>query len=407
MEKLDKNSKVLIGTFAVWDKNRRVQAISGMIEPLLNFFCPRVSRVDLIDGPHPGSSQVISLVEIHQKGKRRKDYSLKTARLLSPLLKIKNTSRTQIIFKIRDLLATLEWGLISGQKYQLFIGLESIYTLMAIFLKKLGKVEAVVYYVSDFSPNRYPQKWFNKLYLWLDRFCAMHADFIWDVSEAMHPARIKAGLDPKKSAPDIHAPNAPNTAVEYKPLAKLKPLSLVYAGGFGSENGIDLAIKAMPRVIKKIPKANLHIYGWPPEIEKKLKKLTRELRVEKNVFFHGFINGQAKLSRHLRQYQLALAPYRATPGSHRWYADAIKIRHYLSCGLPIITTPVPPLGKEVVKAGAGLIAKDNEKEFAKAIIKMLEKKTVYHKARQAAIAFIKDNTWENTYTNALKKMRMF
>ena len=52
----------------------------------------------------------------------------------------------------------------------------------------------MVYYVSDYSPDRYRQKWFNDLYLWLDRQAAMHADIIWDVSPAMQPARVKAGL---------------------------------------------------------------------------------------------------------------------------------------------------------------------------------------------------------------------
>lgn len=405
-KRLSPKSNILIGTFAVWVKGKRTP-INGMIEPLLSFFGPRVARIDLIDGPHPGSERICSIIEIHQKGRLKKTLLAKSSFLLWPLLKLTNVSRTQPFFKIRDLLAVLEWGIFSRQKYQLFVGLEAIYTLAGIILKKLGIAETVVYYVSDYSPNRYPQKWFNDLYLWLDRFCAMHTDFIWDVSKAMHPARIKAGLDPKKSAPEIHVPNALFAEqLNYLPLKKLGPSTLVYAGTFGKENGVDLAIKALPLIKKEIPGIELHICGGNGSDEKRLKKLTKDLKLQQIVTFHGFITDLTKLTRIIQKFQVGIAPYLAIPGSHRWYADATKLRLYLAAGLPVITTQVPPLGKEVAKAGAGLVTEDNEKEFAKAIIKLFGNKTLYQKTRQAAIKYIKNNTWENTYRQALEKIGM-
>lgn len=378
-----------------------------MIEPLLSFFLPKVDQIDIIDGPHPGSNTLTSKIEIYQKKKLRRTSVGKISILLLPLLKLTNNPlQTQLTFKLRDLLSTLERGIFSKQKYQLFIGLEAAYALAGLILKKLGIVKTVVYYVSDYSPNRYPQKWFNALYLWSDRFCATHADFIWDVSKAMQPARIKAGLDPKKSAPKIHVPNAlfPKQ-ISYSPSSKLQSKTLVYAGTFGKENGVDLAIKAIPLIKKKIPKIKLHIYGGNGLDEKRLKKLTADLKLEKSVFFHGFIRDLAKLSQFIQKCQIGIAPYLAIPGSHRWYADATKLRLYLAAGLPIITTQVPPLGQEIAKAGAGLVTKDNEKDFTKAITKLLSDKSLYRKRRKAAIRYIKNNTWENTYNNALKKMR--
>lgn len=394
--------KILIATFAVWSKGKRT-SINGMIEPLLSFFSPRIARIDLVDGPHPGSDQVISKIEIYKKGKLEKTFLAKSSFLLYPILRLTNISKTQIYFKIRDFLAVLEWGIFARQKYQLFIGLESINTLAGIVLKKLGRVQTVVYYVSDYSPHRYPQKWFNQIYLWLDRLCASHANFIWDVSKAMHPARIKAGLDPKKSAPVIHTPNAlfPNQ-ISYLPLNSLKPYSLVYAGTLGIENGPDLIVKALPEIKKSIPKVKLHIIG--NHREERLKKLVQQLKLQEIVFFHGFISDQVKLSKLVQQFCLGLAPYLAIKNSVRWYADATKLRLYLAAGLPIITTQVPPLGKEVARAGAGLVVKDKENELTEAIIKLLSNKKLYQKTRKAAIKYIKNNTWENTYTNALRKM---
>jgi len=404
--KLSKESKILIASFSVW-KNGGRTPLDGNIRALLEFFSPKVFRIDLIDGRHPGSDKVTSFIEIHQKEQLKKSFSSKTSLLLFPFLKSTNFDKTQIFFKIRDFLSTLEVGIFSRQKYQLFIGLESIYALAGIILKKLGIVETVVYYISDYAPNRYPQKWFNSIYLRLDRFCAMHADFIWDVSKAMHPARIKAGLNPKKSAPELHVPNAlfPNQ-IKYLPLKSIKEYHLVYAGTLGIENGPDLLIKALPLVKKKVARVKLHIYGGNKIEENELKKLTKKLGLEKIVFFHGFIADVDKLSKFIRQFYIGLAPYRTIPLSIRWYADATKLRLYLAAGLPIITTQVPPLGKELVGIGAGVVVKDNEKDLAKAIVKMLKNKKLYQKTRRAAIKYIKNNTWENVFTKALQQMGM-
>jgi len=400
--------KILIANFSVWAKNKRT-SINGNIEPLLSFFSPRAARVDLIDGPHPGSDTVITRFEIYKKGKLKKYSPSWFSLLLYPCLKIQNKNDTQVFFKIRDFLAVLEQGLFSGEKYDLFIGLESIYVLAGLILKKLGIVKTVVYYVSDYSPNRYSLKFFNNLYLWLDRFCCYQADFIWDVSKTMHPARIKSGLDPKKSAPDIHVPNAlfPNQ-IKWLPLKSLNNKRLIYSGTLGLENGPDLAIKALPIIKETVPQAELHFTGGNiPANEKRIKKLAKKLKLENSIVFHGFIQDVNEYFKLTRSAYIGLAPYRAFSGSPRWYADSIKIRAYLGAGLPIVTTQVPPLGKEVTASGAGLITKDNPQDFAREVIKLLVDKKLYKKTRQAAIKYIKKNTWENTYQNALLKMNLF
>ena len=407
-KKLNKKSKILIGDFSMWQEGKRT-SINGNIKALLEFFSPRSAQIDLVDGPHPGSDRVCSIIEIHQKGKLQKTRCAKSSYFLYPFLKFTNdVSKTQVTFKIRDVLATLEQGLFSGRKYQLFIGLESIYTFTGLILRKLGVVETVVYYISDYAPNRYSQKWFNELYLWLDRFCAMHADFIWDVSKAMHPARIKAGLNPKRSAPELHVPNAlfPQQ-IEYYPLNKLNKKMILFSGSLGIDNGPDLAIKALPIILKAAPGAELHFTGGNiPEHENRLKKLVKKMKLEKHVAFHGFIQNVDEFFRLTRGAYIGLAPYVVMKKSVRWYADSVKIRAYLAAGLPVITTRVPPLGKEVAEAGAALMVEDNPKAVAGGIIKLLRDKKLYQNTRRAAIKYIKNNTWENVFSKALQQMKM-
>lgn len=401
-----KANSVLFATFSIRNNGQRT-ATNGMIEPMTTFLAPKVDRFILIEQPHPGSDTVIPFVEVYKKGKLiKKSQPLILPQLMSPLLKITNINQTQAIFKIRDFLSVLEFILRNKpKKHNLFIGLESINALAGIILKKLGIVENVVYYVSDYSPARYKMPWFNKLYLFLDKFAATHSDFIWDVSLAMMPARIKVGLDPQKAAPVIHVPNAlfPEQ-INHLLYSKIIPNSLVFIGTLGKINGPDLAIKALTIVLRSVPDATLHIYGAGEPDMTRLRKLTEKLKLNDKVIFHGFISDQIKLSKETSMYAIGLAPYLAVPGSPRWWADATKIRLYLAAGLPVVTTQVPPLGKEVEKYKVGLVAKDMPKDQANAIKKLLKNKSFYKQMRKNAIQRAKNNTWDNTYSQALKRM---
>jgi len=72
----------------------------------------------------------------------------------------------------------------------------------------------------------------------------------------------------------------------------------------------------------------------------------------------------------------------------------------------VVTTHVPPLGKELVKEDAGLVAKDNPLNFSQAIVSIFKNKNLYLKLRQNAIRKAKGNTWEKSYGNAMKHMSL-
>lgn len=397
--------KIFIATFSHTENGKRT-SLNGMIEPLLSFFLPKGYEIDMIDGFHPGSSDVISLLERYKGKKLEKSFSLFISKIMSPILWTQNSNGTRISFKIRDFFSVIEWGIRSCTKYDLFIGLESIYTLGGIILKKFGIVKKVVYYVSDYSPNRYGYKLINTVYTLLDRICAENADFIWDVSPAIQLGRIQGGLNEKKSAPVIIVPNAlfPEQII-HTPNSKRIPHSLVFAGTLGKENGPDLAISAMRSVLTKYPKAQLHIFGGNKKQEESLKELVKNYNLENSVFFYGFKANSSDLSSAISRYTIGLAPYRKFKDSVREYGDATKLRLYMGVGIPALTTNVPPLGKALAKQGAALIVKDTVEAVAKGIIKLLEKKN-YTAMQDAAISFGEKNTWENSYSNAFKEMNI-
>ncbi|MDO8657825.1 MAG: glycosyltransferase [Candidatus Levybacteria bacterium] len=403
---LNSGSSVFFATFAPYENNKRLPT-NGMVEPMLSFFLPRIRKTLMIIQPHPGSDRISPIVEIYEKDNLKQRYTISALYYFPIYLicKLQNTVKTHISFKLRDLFSVLITGFSQKDRYDFFIGLEGINTLGGIILKRLGKVRTVIYYVSDYSPHRFGKTLFNGLYVWLDRFCAINADFIWDVSLAMQPARIKAGLNPKKSAKCLHVPNGLfATQIKALPIEKRMPFSLVFLGTLGYENGPDLAIESLIIIKKKYPKVKLHIVGGGKENLNRLKNLVEKLQLKDSVIFYGFIVDNNEMAGIIRKCYIALAPYRAIKNSIRWYADATKIRQYMASGLPIITTHVPPLGKQIVEKGAGIMIDDSKEDLAKAAMHLFTNSQLYDKVTQRAIALSKNNTWENIYKKAFNDM---
>lgn len=407
MDGLNKNSNVLFATFSPYYKNKR-NPKNGNVDPFIGFFSKRTKKFVLIDQPHTGSDIVEPIIEEYSQGKVKK-YKLKNAfytPLYSILRKMKLTDDdTNPLFKLRDIISVLHTSFSSKEKYDYFIGLESINAAAGLFLRIFGKVDTVIYYVSDYSPVRYDNKLFNSIYLWLDRFCCYHADFIWDVSLAMQPARIKAGLDRKRSAPVIHLPNGLFPSfIKHLPTNKLKKNSIVFMGSLGYENGPDIAIKAFPIIRKKIPDASLGIIGGGKELES-LKELAKSLSLEKDIKFYGMIPKDKDMLLVLRKFSIGLAPYKKIKNSVRLYGDSLKLRYYMANGLPVVTTNVPPLGQELFKFGSAVITEDNESSIAKVVINLLLNPKKYDSYRDKAIDFGKSNTWDNSFITAFRKMK--
>lgn len=404
---INEKSKVLIATFSPWQKGIRLP-INGNLEPMLDFFTSRIHTTVLVDQVYPGSDFVMPKTEIYKNRKKNIFRSGWWLYALYPFLKLANTGGTHVAFKIRDFFSVLDAAYKSDAIFDYFIGFEAINAIAGVLLRRFGKVKKVIYYVSDYSPNRYSQKWFNDLYLSLDRYATKHSDYTWDVSEAINPARIKAGLDKKNSPPVLIVPNALYPfQIKSLPSRKLLPHSLVFMGTLGIENGPDLAIESLPLVLKKLPDVKLYIVGGEENDLKRLKSLTVKLSLEKNVIFKGFIADRNKISQEIRKYAVALAPYRYIKGSARLYGDATKIRAYMAAGLPTVTTVVPPLGKVVAKKNAALIVEDTKEEISKAVLKILLSKKLFEEMKRNAISFAKNNTWDNEFMRAFKEMEKY
>ena len=403
---INSNSSVFIATFAHFENGQRMRN-NGMIESLLSFFVPQIKSVHMVVQPHPGSDRVSPEVELYENSNLQNKFTLHPIFYLPVYLLcvLPSKRKIRLSYKIRDVLSVLLVAFGQRKQHDLFIGLEAVNVLAGMVLRKLGIVKKIIYYVSDYSPTRFQNKWFNSFYVLLDRFALLHADYTWDVSPAMIRGRIEAGLAPSEAYRAIHVPNGLFPfQIQSLPIGERNRYDLVYMGILEPDMGPDLAIRSLREVRKKYPKARLHMIGGPKKDLEDMKCLTARLKLENAVIFYGFVPDDARMAEIIRNCYIGLAPYRAFPHSKRWYGDAGKIRQYIASGLPVVATNVPPLGKYIVEKGAGIMTEDTVESFSDGIVKLLSDDRLYNELSIAAEEISRDNTWENVYTKAFRDM---
>lgn len=401
------SSSIFFATFSRYKKDQRLPT-NGMVEPMLSFFLPKVRKILLLDAPHLISDTIDPIVEVYEENALKKRSAISKFFYFPIYLwcKIPSNKETRIAFKLRDFFSVFFVAFQQRGTYDLFIGLEAIYTVAGLILKKFGMVKRVIYYVSDYSPRRFENTFFNALYIRLDRFCLFHADYTWDVSVAIQKGRYEAGLSTVGKYRVIHVPNGLFPfQIKSLPIKKRNKFDLVYMGILEPDMGADLAIQSLVQVRRYYPKTRLHVIGGPDKHIATLKDLVYSLGLEQSVLFHGFIPSFEKMAQKVRESYIGLAPYRSFPDSKRWYGDAGKIRQYTAAGIPVVTTHVPPLGRYIVEKGAGIMTKDTVKSFSDGILRLLSDDVLYKKLSVGATRVSRDNTWERVYAKAFDDMR--
>jgi glycosyltransferase involved in cell wall biosynthesis len=300
-----------------------------------------------------------------------------------------------------DLLLTIYYTLRFRRKFDLFIGVNCLHAFVGIVCRKLGLVSKVIFYGIDWMPRRFKNPFFNWLYFQVDRWALQGADYIWNLSEEMAKVRKKQGVPDKKN---LLVPNGVNFD-EIKRVAKgkIKRQTLVLLGALHESKGVDLVIKAMPKIWQEFPKVKLVVIGSTPKVTgiRPYEKIFRSLGNRVSVL--GVLPHEKVLAI-LPEFGVGLSPYSPEETSLSRYAWPARVIDYLACGLPVVITPVPAVAQAIKKKKAGVLIGYNEKEFIEAIRKLLTNDQFYFQARKNAVALVKHLSWDNIFKKAFAKI---
>lgn len=294
------------------------------------------------------------------------------------------------ILYIKDVLFTLFWCLKFGERFDVYFASGNLSPIVGLILRELGIVKKVIYQSVDYYSIRFKNKFFNLLYFQIDKFSVKFCDETWNVSPRMVQAREKQmGMDIKTFNRQYTVPGG---IWFYKtkrlPFTKINRKKMVYRGMLLKFMGIDLVIKAIPLILKKIPDLKFEIIGTGEE-ENYLKSLVKSLGISKNVIFHGFVKDRADVEKILSDAGVGVATFNPKmPVDKAKNSDPGKIKDYMLFGMPVITTDTSYISKEIDKSECGIVVNYKPEEIASSVNKLLLNKKLLKKYRSNAIKFI-------------------
>ena len=142
-------------------------------------------------------------------------------------------------------------------------------------------------------------------------------------------------------------------------VSKSKKFKIIFVGRIHPQKGLEYLIKAMPKIISKNPLVEVHIIGTG-ELEKELKELSKQLNVEKNVFFRGKIFSDALIKEYKSSHLFVLPSlYEGQP---------LTLLEAWAAKLPVVVTNVGGNKDFVVNEQNGYIIKVKDIDLLAATI---------------------------------------
>lgn len=258
---------------------------------------------------------------------------------------------------------------------------------VALRLKRLGKVDVLIYDDWDYFPGEYPgDPFWRYIMRHREHICVRGADGVVSVSSGLQELRRQQGAKHTALVPNGVDYDLFKTAQQKRP----HPPTLLYMGSLSDAWGADLPIQALPIIKRSIPGIRYFLLGRGPD-EVELRAMAARLGLEDRVFFHGWQEHQ-HLPSFLAQADIGVATSRDT--EFRRYAYPLKIVEYMAAGLPVIGTQVGQTQAIIEEAMAGETVEFSPEAFASAALDLLSNRSKYELYSANAVAFAREHDWE-------------
>lgn len=307
----------------------------------------------------------------------------------------------------KDFFYTLYWTFKTNTKYNVVVALDPLNAATGIILRLLGRTDKVVHYCIDYFPTRFENPVMNWIYHQIDKFAVRFSDETWNLGARMPKARAEGNgmtADIYKQR-QHHVPIGVWFAkIKRTPITQFDKKKLIYAGGFIPYMGIDLVIKALPKILQKVPGVTLDIIGRGEEGEN-WKELAKKLGVEKQISFEDWMEDREAFHLRLSKAAIGMAPFNYHILDDKVKnADPGKIKDYTSVGLPVITTKAVYTHKQITDFKCGIIIDYTIEDLGRAVIKLLTNPKLLLEYRQNAIKYAKQFDWDKLYRENLGRI---
>jgi glycosyltransferase involved in cell wall biosynthesis len=166
---------------------------------------------------------------------------------------------------------------------------------------------------------------------------------------------------------------------------------ILFMGTLYSFSGLDYILKNFHLLQKNFKQIKLLIIGDGPDF-KNLKSLCSNLKLDNNIIFTGFIK-QNEIPKYFSLADICLNPFAVNDITDKIIPT--KILEYLSCGKPVLSTPLKGTVELLPNENFGIIYSE-QFNFINSIISLLKDKNKLIKLGNSGFDHIKKNYyWDN------------
>ena len=275
----------------------------------------------------------------------------------------------EVFVYLKEFFFTMKWIIESTISWDTYIGMDGLCVCWGNLLRLIGRIKKTVYWAIDFVPgNRFNLPLKNQIYHWINKQGYRKSDEMWDLSPRMAAAREKY-LGVRINDYRLHKVvpyGAWTKRIKKYSYAECEKNTLVFMGHLIEKQGVQLVIKAIPEIIKKMPDFRFKIIG-DGNYKDKLVALADELRVTSHCDFKGKIHDHLELENEIAKSCLAIAPYIKALDTWTYYADPGKVKTYLACGVPVLLADVPWNAKNIEENKCGKIILESHDDIVSSI----------------------------------------
>lgn len=384
-------SKLLRNLEIVLVHNVAFNAYYGPERALLDWFEKvKVARLLYVQHPLPPFYTDLASRSDLYSGGRLAD----TVRAPSPVIK------RMLALVVYNAILTIYFVLSGKRRFHVFVGSDGRNALAGLILRELGFVKIVVYLSHSYGEFSNPLT--NIVVHWLDRYCARSADFVWNLSRRLTKIREKQGVSNERNVwvpvgihhDEIQSPVSPPESNQTG--------KLVFVGVLSPGKGVELIVRALPIILRSVPKIELTIIGEGP-LRERLEETCSKLGLQDHIKFLGYMQYD-RLMRLLPKHHVGLAVYEPRADSTTLTTDPLKPKLYMACGLPVVITDFPETALEIKQNEAGLVIQYDSDELAVGVVRLLTDVKLFRKCSRNAIKLARRYEWSKIFDKAFLRV---
>jgi len=303
-----------------------------------------------------------------------------------------------------DLLLLLRaWSLLKSRKYDCIHTHEEA-AIIGAFLKTLFNVPHIYDMHSSLTEQLVNYEFIRwkpalKIARRVERWMLRHSDvvivicpYLEKLVKTIVPTTRSVLIENLFLPPDVRQP-PDRLAGEAMPPGQ--PIAL-YVGNFAPNQGLDLLLKSVPRVVKQEPRVRFRLVGGLAAEIRNLKRLADRLGVGEYVLFTGR-RPHAEVASFVKQSSVLLSP--------RSVGNNIpsKIYLYLNSGKPIVATRLPA-HTQILNDDTAMLTDLTPTAFAHGILRVLRDKSLAHTIARNARALAKAKYGYADYLRRVEKV---